>query len=65
MQLDLSSFSNLRMPLRIVARRHSESGQGLIEYALLAALVSIVALVLVIAIGADVPQLFAIPLNAL
>lgn len=42
-----------------------EIGQGLIEYALLAVLVSIAALALIVAIGGYLPQLFAIPLNAL
>jgi Flp pilus assembly pilin Flp len=65
MPVDLSRLSDCCMPLRITARARDESGQGLIEYAMLAALVSIVALFLVIAIGSDIPQLFAIPLNAL
>jgi len=42
-----------------------ESGQALLEYALLAVLVSIAAIVLVVSIGGYLPHLFAIPLNAL
>lgn len=42
-----------------------ERGQGLIEYALLAAVVSIAAVGIVSAIGGNLPRLFAIPLNAL
>jgi Flp pilus assembly pilin Flp len=45
--------------------RDGELGQGLIEYAMLAVLVSIAAISIVGAIGGYLPHLFAIPLNAL
>lgn len=44
---------------------NDEKGQGLIEYAILAALISIAAVSLILAIGQQVIPLFQIPLNAL
>ena len=43
----------------------AQRGQGLVEYAILAALISIAAVSLVFAIGQQVLPLFNIPLNAL
>lgn len=47
------------------ALNRGESGQGLIEYALLAVLVSIAAITIITGIGSYLPHLFAVPLNAL
>lgn len=49
----------------VAAAGESESGQGLVEYALVATLCSIVAVVVATSIGADLPNLFQGALNAL
>ena len=49
----------------LVARSEQEEGQDMIEYALLAALISIVAIVMILAVGPYIQQTFQDVANAL
>jgi pilus assembly protein Flp/PilA len=63
----MSSFVTVQMWLRDVLATLSrdEEGQDMIEYALLAALISIVAIVMILAIGPYIQNTFEDVVNAL
>lgn len=62
-------FGSVSIVEDIVARvrlsEFDEAGQGLVEYALITAVISIAAVVVLTMIGGYLPHLYAIPLNAL
>ena len=51
--------------LRLMARFRAEGGQGMVEYALILALVSIVAIVILPTLGTDVSVIFSESASAL
>jgi len=51
--------------LRLMARFQPEEGQGMVEYALILALVSIVAIVILPTLGTDVSVIFSESASAL
>ncbi len=54
-----------RILIRLLARFHAEEGQGMVEYSLILALISVAAIAILTTLGTDVKNVFTSAANAL